>query len=591
MMYDAPSTPFSFLACNSILELEGTVLTLHGDLLVVYGNEGSFQPTLACSVSGSIIAAESRSANTATCITPAIGSLPNLTVRIHLMVVSGRVAGEVTFKYTAPLRLESHGPLWGPVAGGTIITIVTKDLLDTRHWFGIRGRFCTFGALRVPLMQMRPIASIHTYQCSSPSVDRPQRVEVSLSSMPFRTKSEAIRFDYEASLQVWSLSPTQGTTQGGARVTINGEGFTRRANELDHLWCMFNFTTSRAVYISTSKTSCTSPRHGEGAVALEMTNNYQQFTTNRQMFLFCSPAAATIHPTSGPVNGGTTLVVYVPSMPDGKVHCSFDGTLTAATAHSRDHLVCETPLRTSSGIVRGSLVHGGYPMASLAAFSFYEEIRLMSILPLFGPNMGGTHITIHARPSVPSSVSWCCFDRLRNAFSRPTLPPAKSISPTTVVCVSPAAKATGPVAVSISVNAHDRSEAIPFEYTAPSRLVRISPMKGPLRGGTYILLLADTFWDRWSTQQPATCRFEQQQPATRIQVPATQVDSGWIACITSVGHVLGVASVEISLNGVDYSSDGQVFEFAQFEFTRVAPASGPIAGEPACPMVHGFAKP
>jgi hypothetical protein len=49
-------------------------------------------------------------------------------------------------------------------------------------------------------------------------------------------------------------------------------------------------------------------------------------------------------------------------------------------------------------------------------------------------------------------------------------------------------------------------------------------------------------------------------------------------CATTCEHALGIATVEVSANGVDFSSDGRVFEFVEVVISSVEPPGGPALG-------------
>ena len=49
-------------------------------------------------------------------------------------------------------------------------------------------------------------------------------------------------------------------------------------------------------------------------------------------------------------------------------------------------------------------------------------------------------------------------------------------------------------------------------------------------------------------------------------------------CNTTREHALGIATVEVSANGMDFSTDGQNFEFVKVVISSVEPPTGPTLG-------------
>ena len=55
------------------------------------------------------------------------------------------------------------------------------------------------------------------------------------------------------------------------------------------------------------------------------------------------------------------------------------------------------------------------------------------------------------------------------------------------------------------------------------------------------------------------------------------VDGGTLLCVT-LGAEPGVATLEVTMNGVDWSADGRAFEFVAQRVASVSPAQGPADG-------------
>jgi hypothetical protein len=67
------------------------------------------------------------------------------------------------------------------------------------------------------------------------------------------------------------------------------------------------------------------------------------------------------------------------------------------------------------------------------------------------------------------------------------------------------------------------------------------------------------------------CRFN------RTVVPAAMIDAGTLLCLT-LETLPGLATLEVTMNGVDWTADGRAFEFVAQHVTSVYPLQGPSAG-------------
>jgi|LauGreDrversion4_1035100.scaffolds.fasta_scaffold01387_3 hypothetical protein len=536
---------------------------------------------LQCEFAASItLPAASRSANTITCTTPPMLTSAGRELSVRVRENDVFIAGVVTFQYTSPdIEMVFYGPSWGPLFGGTSIIVAFHRSLSQEH-------FCFFDSVRVPLISLGQNArqTMQKYQCASPSSDRPKSSEVRLSLNGADTVSRPIRFEYEIILQVHSLFPTQGSCEGGERVIVYGSGFTRRASEREFIWCMFNHIRVRAIYISNDAISCTSPSYQQGAVALEVTNNNQQFSTNGIVFAFMLQGLVRVHPAGGPIRGGTLIMITARTvMSISSFNCNFEDGITSASFQSHGRVVCRTPLRNIAGSVRVSLHAAGTGdremMQSTAFFTFHDEVSLIMALPSFGPAVGGTQLALKLAEPLHASLVWCSFRMLvGQGGSLPIPSPARFLSASIIICVSPATNNRGVAAISISQNAQDQSvSVVTFEYVNPIHVLAITPSQGPVHGGTHISVVGDHVDGRWSSLALATCKFEQLLGRLVI-VAASLLGDNEALCTTTSAHLLGASSIELSLNGVDYTTDGRSFEFVSM-VVSLNPTAGPILGD------------
>jgi hypothetical protein len=63
-----------------------------------------------------------------------------------------------------------------------------------------------------------------------------------------------------------------------------------------------------------------------------------------------------------------------------------------------------------------------------------------------------------------------------------------------------------------------------------------------------------------------------------VIVAASLLGDNEALCTTTSAHLLGASSIELSLNGVDYTTDGRSFEFVSM-VVSLNPTAGPILGD------------
>jgi hypothetical protein len=152
---------------------------------------------------------------------------------------------------------------------------------------------------------------------------------------------------------VTAISPTTGSTSGGASVTVTGTGFLAGAR----LSLGGSPATSVAVVSSTSLTAVT-PAHSEGAVDVVVTNSDGQAGTLRGGYTFVAPAppppaaptVTAISPSSGSTSGGASVTVTGTGFQAG-ARLSLGGSpATSVTVVSSTSLSAVTPAHSEGAV-------------------------------------------------------------------------------------------------------------------------------------------------------------------------------------------------------------------------------------------------
>ena len=181
-----------------------------------------------------------------------------------------------------------------------------------------------------------------------------------------------LEFLYQPEVVLRALMPAQGGVEGGARVTLLGSGFSHRSLQLGYLRCRFNLTIVAPSASSSTSLVCVAPPHQVGYVAVEVTNNRQQFSESGALFEYFANKLIYLHPAHGPVGGDTLIRVRVRALqPAASLHCVFDDKVVMpATYGSTDRFACLSPPRASAGTAQLRLVNGGAEFRSSLPFRY-----------------------------------------------------------------------------------------------------------------------------------------------------------------------------------------------------------------------------
>jgi len=215
--------------------------------------------------------------------------------------------------------------------------------------------------------------------------------------------------------------------------------------------------------------------------------------------------------------------------------------------------------------------------ASDVPFTYHEPLILTSIEPTYGLAGGGSRVVLSLAYSDPSDPLPFTFvgelEHVKCRFNR-TVVPAIDATNTSVTCLSPAVVLEGgPVVVGVSVNGgiDFTLDNLVFIYMAETKALSISPLFGPTSGGTLVTITGFNIPLVPTTM--AFCRF-----GSKI-VQAASNGVGYINCLAPPVESPVSVSVEISLNGQDFSTFGLHFNYEKpIVVTYIEPAEGPIEG-------------
>jgi alpha-tubulin suppressor-like RCC1 family protein len=190
---------------------------------------------------------------------------------------------------------------------------------------------------------------------------------------------------------VTEVSPTIGPTAGGTTVTISGANFGGATAVTFGSTAASGFTVNSANSIT-----ATSPAEIAGTVDVTVTTPAGLSPKHASdHYTFEGPPTVTkLAPTSGPVAGGTTVVISGTEF-SGASAVSFGSTPAAKfTINSNTSITATAPVPSAAGKVNVTVTNVNGPSALTTKDVFKYTPTVASVSPSGGPVAGGTNVTV-----------------------------------------------------------------------------------------------------------------------------------------------------------------------------------------------------
>lgn len=395
-----------------------------------------------------------------------------------------------------------------------------------------------------------------------------------------RSEDSAGIFDYVPSFEILSVEPAGGPTTGGTILRVDGVGL----GTAKTIKCAVGGLVVEAFVENAQHLVCVAPPAiSAGLVDVRLTNNGVETSSTAATFHYHIPIeVASVYPTSVPESGGSSLLVTGSGFTDmGTLACLF--VFHAATSSSSqievpavyisDSLIsCESPNGRGVGPADLYVTNNGVDVSvSRVPFSVTSESTVTMLWPSSGSTYGGTSVRVQGTGFLNSTTKFCRFGDYDivsvDAF----------LDSTSVVCTSPPQDDTDTreVALEVTSNGLDwTSSGFMFTFLPPLEVSGISPNIGPLSGGTVVRVSGSRFEDVAGGGGKLVCRFG------RTVVPAAVTGNGGVAlCVAPASHHLGVVPLEISSNGIEFTSDSWMFQYGPGISVESAwPLAGPESG-------------
>jgi hypothetical protein len=428
--YVEPRPTVTSVAPNSGPTRGGTRVTITGTSFT-----GAPQVSFGGSAATNVVVVN---ATTITAITPAHAAG---TVNVRVTTPGGTGTGAALFTYVTPSpTVTSVAPPTGPTAGGTPVAIIGTNLTGaTAVTFGGRP------ATNVIVISPTVVVAITPAHAAGP-------VDVTVTT-PGGTAIGNSLFTYvPAAPTVISVSPNNGSTEGGTTVAITGTNLTGATA------VRFGGTPA-ASFTVVNRTTITArtPAHTAGSVNVQVVTPAGT-GTGVSVFTYVAPRpdVLSLSPNRGPAVGGTTVTIRGSNF-TGATRVVFGTTPAASFVVVNATTITAVTPPHAAGTVSVRVVTPSGPGEAAGAFTYFGSSRstIVSISPGTGPTTGGTNVTITGTGFTGATA--VAFGGAAASFT--------VVSATTISAITPAHK-EGSVNVRVTTPGGVARAVSAFTYTA-----------------------------------------------------------------------------------------------------------------------------
>lgn len=376
---------------------------------------------------------------------------------------SAALAG--AFSYLAAPTVASVSPTFGPVAGGTAITVTGSGFTA--------GTGVTVGGRAATSVVVQSATTITAITPSGPV----GAAAVAVSTPEGGSASLASAFTYVGPPAVTSVSPGAGTPGGGTEVLITGAGF------MNGVSVRFGASLATQVtFLSSTSLRATTPSGPPGPVAVTVTNSDGQSGTLAAgaaggFRYFVPPTVTSVLPSGGNASGGTAVTINGTGFAPGAAVRFGETSATGVSVLSSTVITATTPAGSLGPVTVSVTNPDGESGSLVGGFTYTSPPTLTSVSPGSGPIAGGTSLTLSGSGFVQGATV---------TVGGSPATEVQVLSSSSITAVTPAGSA-GAATVAVT-NPDGGSAALggAFTYLGPPTVTSVSPGTGSPSGGTRV---------------------------------------------------------------------------------------------------------
>lgn len=376
-------------------------------------------------------------------------------------------------------------------------------------------------------------------------------------------------FRYTTGPTVTQLSVYSGPATGGTKVRIFGTQFAGApgqncAGVVDSV-TFGGVPATGCTFVFPNAIEVTAPAHAVGPVDVIVTaGGFPSVATADSRFTYTGgPVITNISPAFGPPSGGNTVIITGTGFSTGfqaPTAVMFGGNAASFQAQGDTTIIATAP--PGAGLQKVQVIHpiGGPSSTATTAsnYTYNSGPLINSISPGVGPVVGGTVVTITGSGFQPGAV--VKFGAIPATF-------VIVDGATQIRATAPAASGTVQITVEVAGVPSPQTPAAQFSYAGPS-VTAVSPIAGPLAGGTTVIITGTNF------SLPSTVYLG------ATTVPNTYISPTQLSIVTPAVTASAELHITVqSLSGRSAESPADVFTYTNGPIVdAVNPNTGPTSG-------------
>ncbi|CAM9097538.1 unnamed protein product, partial [Hapterophycus canaliculatus] len=487
----------------------------------------------------------------------------------------------LNFRYLEEMTVMSLTPSLGWTTGGTNVSVRITGL---QSYGQDAAFFCQFGSHLEAAIKVN--VTNGSLVCSSPTQRQALQGEFNndlmkttvsiVDSSGVALVTSTAKFCFVEPVIVTAVVPDRGPP--GTHVHVLGEKF----DDSFGLECLFGNVTNvrtRATLVTSERLDCrtTVGRTGPASVRLLIGGALTALHT-RASFTFEQPIVLlSLEPESGRHGESTAVKIRGRGFqPSTDLVCWFGELEAFATVVSSTEVRCHTPPQ-GRGRVRVSLSAWQKHSSEMSLFFSYEtEAFVPRLVPAEGSVYGGTLVTIQMDIHSTETDLRCTFTSKDgiNASS------AVKVEGDSMKCKTPPSPglSAGYAWMSLTEGGTTVAGGARFSFFNPPVVRSIHPQSIYKQDGARLEISGENFF----SSKELACKFSTVLKHGAVSAPAQFISPTKIACITPVWDNVLTAGIQIvvdvTVNGVDFTSGGPAFSFQPAAISTVWPSSGSASG-------------
>ena len=433
-------------------------------------------------------------------------------------------------------------PQSGPTTGGLDVVIKGDNLSGVKKVF--------FGATKATKVRVKSARKVVVQ--APPHEAGLVRVRV-VTKHGGSKQNEATKFTYLTPAPALSqLSPRTGPTAGGTTVTLTGSNLSGATS------VRFGSTGATSFRVTSPTTiTAVSPGRPTGPVNVTVTTAGGAATLDDAFSYVPAPMLSFVDPGSGPLVATPVTLVGTALTADARV--TFGGVLTPvlSAAPNGTELTVNSPAH-APGFVDVVVTTTGGSSTLVNGYRYVAGTTLTAVTPSAGPSSGGETVTL--------TGTGFTGDTLVTFGNKPSFEVFANLSGTQLTALLPS-HAAGTVDVSVATEGGSATLTNGFTYVDAPTLTSITPVVGPVAGGTPVTLAGTNF------------RAGMQVRFGGVLAPLGSINPGGTsATVTTPAHAAGAVDVSVTTPGGTATLPGSFTYVAVPSLATVSPNEGPTAG-------------